>query len=240
MADWRSARGCLRLWNGLTGPPDPAAHAAMLRITGLPADNSRPSTGPTVHAYDEGKLTGLAFWQKFARDAGLNLLARRHRRAQPAGRAHVDHRKSRHAGLAAAAPDSAACSPPSSPTWAKRLSNLEREFDWLDRFDVLVWSYQQRMAKPDPAIYRHVLDRLGIRKAALPRRQAGEHRSRPLARHEGLLFSTVEQLRPTSSQTATTTNSRCPPEADPTNSRHPFGALLPTTPSPGPPDWPPQ
>ena len=38
------------------------------------------------------------------------------------------------------------------------LANIEREFDWLPRFDVLVWSYQRKMAKPDPAIYRLALD----------------------------------------------------------------------------------
>ena len=38
---------------------------------------------------------------------------------------------------------------------------MERDFDWLSRFDVLVWSYQLRMAKPDPAIYRYALEKLG-------------------------------------------------------------------------------
>jgi putative hydrolase of the HAD superfamily len=40
-------------------------------------------------------------------------------------------------------------------------ANIEREFAWISRFDVLVWSYELRMAKPDPAIYRHVLKELG-------------------------------------------------------------------------------
>ena len=39
--------------------------------------------------------------------------------------------------------------------------NMVRELDWLSRFDVLVWSYQLGMAKPDPAIYRYALERLG-------------------------------------------------------------------------------
>jgi putative hydrolase of the HAD superfamily len=41
------------------------------------------------------------------------------------------------------------------------LANMKREFDWLPRFDILVWSFQLHMAKPDPAIYRHVLSELG-------------------------------------------------------------------------------
>jgi putative hydrolase of the HAD superfamily len=41
------------------------------------------------------------------------------------------------------------------------LDNMKRTFDWLPRFDVLVWSYQLHMAKPDPAIYHYVLNELG-------------------------------------------------------------------------------
>ena len=43
------------------------------------------------------------------------------------------------------------------------LANIEREFDWLGRFDVLIWSFQHKMAKPDPAIYTLTLERLGTR-----------------------------------------------------------------------------
>jgi putative hydrolase of the HAD superfamily len=43
------------------------------------------------------------------------------------------------------------------------LASVERTFDWLPRFDVLIWSYQWHMAKPDPAIYRLCLDKLSVR-----------------------------------------------------------------------------
>jgi putative hydrolase of the HAD superfamily len=39
--------------------------------------------------------------------------------------------------------------------------SVESAFDWIHRFDVLVWSYQLGIAKPDPAIYRHTLAELG-------------------------------------------------------------------------------
>jgi putative hydrolase of the HAD superfamily len=41
------------------------------------------------------------------------------------------------------------------------LAGIEREFAWIAGFDVLVWSFQLGIAKPDPAIYRHVLKELG-------------------------------------------------------------------------------
>ncbi len=77
------------------------------------------------------------------------------------------------------------------------LANIEREFDWLSRFDVLVWSYQVRVAKPDPAIYRHVLKELGtLPEEALfiDDKQANIEAARALGM-KGLLFTTVAQLR---------------------------------------------
>jgi putative hydrolase of the HAD superfamily len=41
------------------------------------------------------------------------------------------------------------------------LVSVEREFDWIRRFDLLVWSCQVGVVKPDPAIYRHTLAELG-------------------------------------------------------------------------------
>ena len=55
----------------LTGPQDPEAHAALMRITGLPLDRFEELYWADRHAYDEGKLTGIAFWRKFVRQAGL-------------------------------------------------------------------------------------------------------------------------------------------------------------------------
>jgi putative hydrolase of the HAD superfamily len=41
------------------------------------------------------------------------------------------------------------------------LENIEREFAWIHGFDVLVWSFQHGLAKPDRAIYERALDQLG-------------------------------------------------------------------------------
>jgi len=43
------------------------------------------------------------------------------------------------------------------------LASVEREFDWIRRFDLLVWSCQLGIVKPDPAIYRHMLAKLKMR-----------------------------------------------------------------------------
>jgi putative hydrolase of the HAD superfamily len=77
------------------------------------------------------------------------------------------------------------------------LANIEREFDWLSQFDVLVWSYQLLMAKPDPAIYRYVLKQLGTlsdETLFIDDKAVNVDAANALGM-TGLLFTTVEQLR---------------------------------------------
>lgn len=41
------------------------------------------------------------------------------------------------------------------------LAYVRRNFEWLDEFDVKIWSCELGIVKPDPAIYRICLDALG-------------------------------------------------------------------------------
>ena len=59
----------------LTGLPNAAAHDAMVRIAGVTAEQFERLYWADRHAYDEGRLSGVTFWQKFARDANLSLSA---------------------------------------------------------------------------------------------------------------------------------------------------------------------
>ena len=147
----------------LTGPPDTEAHDAMVRITGLPADRFETLYWSDRHAYDEGKLTGIAFWQKFLRDANLDLApsavdelnqydARMWTTQNPAMVAWQGRLKQH--GMRTAI---------LSNMGDSVLESIKREFNWISRFDVLVWSYQLHMAKPDPEIYLYTLQQLGTR-----------------------------------------------------------------------------
>jgi putative hydrolase of the HAD superfamily len=181
----------------LTGPPDPAARAALLRITGLAADRFDSLDWADRQAYDEGKLTGLGFWRKLVRDAGLNLGesaieelnlwdARMWTTECPAMLAWQLAIKQR--GLLTAIVSNMGDSV---------LERMEREFAWLSRFDVLVWSYQLRVAKPDPAIYRYALEKLGTRPEEilfLDDRPANVEAAVAMGM-KGLVFTTVEKLR---------------------------------------------
>jgi putative hydrolase of the HAD superfamily len=181
----------------LTGPPDPAAYAELLRITGLAADRLDSFYWKDRQAYDEGKLTGLGFWRKLARDAGLSLSqstveelnfwdARMWTRGDAAMLAWQGAIKQR--GLLTAIVSNMGDSVH---------EHMVRELDWLSRFDVLVWSYQLGVAKPDAAIYRYALERLGTHPEETlfvdDKRENVE--TAAAIGMKGMIFSDVEKLR---------------------------------------------
>lgn len=144
-----------------SGPPDARAHDELLRITGLDPERFESFYWADRHAYDEGKITGLGMWQKLVRDAGLSLPgsaieelnrwdARMWTTVDPAMLAWQQQLKKN--GVLTAILSNIGDSVHES---------LEREFAWLADFNVLVWSYQLRVAKPDPAIFQHTLKKLG-------------------------------------------------------------------------------
>ena len=185
----------------LTGPREPEAHAALMQLTGLPPDQFEALYWADRHAYDEGKLTGLEFWRKILRVAGLSM-----------GPAESDSRAEE---LNLWDARMWTTENPAMLAWQlelKRrgirtailynmgdnvLANMEREFDWLGRFDVLVWSYKLGIAKPEPAIYRHVLNELGVQPEEtlfLDDKLVNIEAAQALG-VRAIQFSTVEKLR---------------------------------------------
>ena len=182
----------------LTGKPNMEAHDAMVRITGLPNERFEELYWKDRHAYDEGKLNGITFWQKFASDGGLHHLdqktieelnsldARYWTTQNPAMVAWQQKLKA--AGIKTAI---------LSNMGDTVLESIEREFQWVHGFDVLIWSFQLKMAKPDPAIYHAVLDRLGVpaeETLFIDDKQENIEAARKLGM-TGVLFTSIERLR---------------------------------------------
>jgi putative hydrolase of the HAD superfamily len=181
----------------LSGPPDPKAHAELMRITGLPAEKLDPLYWADRHAFDEGKFTGEAYWRDILHQAGLTL--------PPSAVEELIHWDARMWMTLNPAMLAWAAALKARGFLTAILSNIgdttqqamERELKWLTRFDVLVWSYQLRMAKPDPAIYRYALDKLGTQPAEtlfIDDRQVNVEAAAALGM-KALLFTTVDELR---------------------------------------------
>ncbi len=181
----------------LTGPPDPVALEAILRITGLDPQRLDALYWKDRHAYDEGKLTGLAFWQRLAGDAGLSLTT-----AQLGELNDWDARMW-------------TTENPPMISWQRELkacgfrtailsnmgdnvhARMVRELPWLADFDALAWSYRLGVAKPDPAIYRYVLAELHAQPGEtffLDDRQANVEAAQALGINAHL-FTTPDRLR---------------------------------------------
>lgn len=181
----------------LSGPPAPAAIEEILCITGLDAARFDKLYWADRHAFDEGKLTGIAFWKKLARDGGLTL-----------GEQEISE-------LCGCDARMWSTINPLMLAWCERLKasgikiailsnigdtvreHIVREFDWLRRFDALVWSYELGIAKPDAAIYRHALERLGVAANEaffLDDKPVNVAAARALG-IRGVAFFTVERLR---------------------------------------------
>jgi putative hydrolase of the HAD superfamily len=75
--------------------------------------------------------------------------------------------------------------------------SIEQTYAWIAGFDVRIWSYELKVAKPDRAIYEHLLEKLGM-----PAEDTLFLDDKPVnieAAHavgmKGIVFSTVEKLR---------------------------------------------
>jgi putative hydrolase of the HAD superfamily len=181
----------------LSGPPHLQSHEELKRITGLSHDEFEWYYWADRHDYDRGELSGVTFWQKLVKDANLNLSedeitqlnhhdARMWTTANPEMLAW-------HQALKAHGVKTAILSNMGDSV----LESIESSFPWIEDFDVLVWSYQLRMAKPEPEIYQYVLEKLGTAPEEtlfLDDRLVNIEAARKLG-IIGLEFSTVDQLR---------------------------------------------
>lgn len=181
----------------LTGRPDAAARAQLLRITGLNDAEFDRLYWMDRHAYDVGELTGLEFWQKLSTDAGLKLSeetiaeleqwdARMWTTQDPAMVRWAALLKER--GLKTAVLSNMGDSVHAS---------LKTAFAWLRDFDALVWSYELGVGKPDRQIYKEVLRRLAVRaeEALFLDDKAENVEAARAVGMQAMVFSTVEKLR---------------------------------------------
>lgn len=180
----------------LSAPADPVAHSELVAIAGLPVQTFEHHYWANRDAFDRGELTGVTYWQKVGRDAGIALSDAQIERLI---RTDVRMWTSLNEPMIA---------------WAGQLqragfrtailSNIGdalveamlKEFAWLKGFDYITWSYEHKLAKPDLAIYRHTVEQLGIRpeQALFLDDKAENIRGAEAAGMHGIVFHSLPQL----------------------------------------------
>ena len=149
----------------LSGQPDASIMAELVHKSGLPPVQAESLYRKYRHDYDQGSLSGLRYWRQIFTDAGIEKSDE-----EIAQMAALDARmwtvfdprllqwqmQIKHAGLKTAI--------------LSNMGDVVKEsivgaFPWIRGFDVLVWSYEHRLLKPDPAIYQLTLRELGTEPA---------------------------------------------------------------------------
>lgn len=142
---------------------DEDAHRELVSTTGLPLAIFEQHYWINRDLYDAGGLTGLAYWKKIARDSGTEFSEEQ--------LAHL------------VATDTRMWLNLNEPmiAWAGQLKNagfriailsnlgealvehMVTKVEWVKRFHHATWSSQLNIVKPNPAIYLHTVERLGVK-----------------------------------------------------------------------------
>lgn len=171
--------------------------APMARILGITPERLLERYAQNRLDYDRGDVSATQYWKGFALEAGVKL-----------SDAQVEELDRNDCGLWWGLD-------PILLDWVDRLrehgvkagvisnmfiglaKQIRAGAPWLHRFDDYTISAEIRATKPDPAIYRHSLERLGVRPQEalfLDDRENNVEGARAIGM-EGLVFTTSEKLR---------------------------------------------
>jgi len=146
----------------LSRPADPDAKAALIQICGIHRHTFEKYYWANRLTYDAGQYRGETYWNKIALDAGIALDSEQIRKLirydiqmwSIADDEMVDwalkvQRSGFQIGIL-------------SNICNEIAETMEREVGWVRRFDYRIWSCRLGVAKPDLAIFKYTVERLGI------------------------------------------------------------------------------
>ena len=176
---------------------DPGPHRRLLELTGLDPQAFEKLYWRDRRDYDLGRVSGVEFWQNFARDAGLSLTP-----AEIEALAENDvlmwvSVNEPMLAWATALQEAGLLTAILSNMGPDVLRYMRQEFGWLASFTHHTWSCELGIVKPDPAIYTWTCAQLGVSPAeALFIDDKVENvRAAEDAGLHAIQFRSVEQLR---------------------------------------------
>ena len=180
----------------LSAPQDAVACQEMVQTTGLSPEAFKHYYWSNRDDFDRGAMYGPTYWEKIASDAGIRLSAEQTSRLLV-----LDAR----AWMSLNEPALA---------WAQQvraagmkigiLSNIgdtqvnamRQQFGWLRDYDHCTWSYELKMVKPEPEIYRYTIEKLGVEPQQalfIDDRPENIRGAESIGMH-GFLFTNLQQL----------------------------------------------
>jgi putative hydrolase of the HAD superfamily len=146
----------------LSMQPDMDAHTALVQTAGVPDEVFEEHYWAHRHAYDAGALNGVTYWENVATGAGFTLTPERLAAFQHHDALMWANLNAPMLEWAFALQKAGVKTAILSNMGDVNLAYMRKHFGWLSGFTCLTWSCELLTAKPDPAIYQHTLEKLGV------------------------------------------------------------------------------
>lgn len=145
----------------ISNPADPVAHERMITLSGLSREEFDRLYWQHRHVYDLG-MKGNDWWQKIASDAGTAFTQQQIDQLIEADILMWTSLNEETMGWVVALQNAGIPTAILSNMIWEILGYMRQEFGWLSHFQHHTWSCELGIAKPDPAIYIHTCDNLGV------------------------------------------------------------------------------
>lgn len=181
----------------LSNPQDPVAHQRLIAISGLSREVFEDHYWKYRHAYDRGDFNGSSYWRQIAEDTQSSFTPEQIEQLIENDVLMWTSLNEEMLAWVTALQEAGLKTAILSNMGEEMLRYMRQEFGWLANFNHHTWSCELRMAKPDPAIYIHACERLGV----LPQQALFlDDKPENIAAAEGvglnaIQFRTIGQLR---------------------------------------------
>jgi putative hydrolase of the HAD superfamily len=181
----------------LSNSEDPLALEKLIALTGLDRPSFDSHYWRHRHDYDLGVLNGRTYWAKVASDAGISFPDERIDDLIETDVVMWTSLNEEMLAWVVALQEAGIKTAILSNMGPEVLAYMRQEFGWLAHFQHHTWSCELGICKPDPAIYIHTCEKLGV----LPQKALfldDRPENIAAATEVGLnavLFTSIEQLR---------------------------------------------
>jgi putative hydrolase of the HAD superfamily len=147
----------------LSTSEDPVAKEKMIALSGLDEATLFRSYWRFRHEYDLGQLNGITYWSRVAEDAGVSFSPKQIEDLIETDVVMWTSLNEEMLAWVVALQEAGFPTAILSNMGAEMLCYMRQEFGWLSHFQHHTWSCELGIGKPDPAIYTHTCEKLGVR-----------------------------------------------------------------------------